>query len=252
MGASERTREQVRGLLRHAPGTVETLSSIYQKITVVLNLPCALLYTQTSPIESSGIPPGLSFCPSGHLPPMPLPWEVIDGFDLRQWIETLSSIYQKITVVLRRPFTLLYTQTSPIESSGIPPGLSCCPKEYIPCPTSPSDRAAIPVVHDSPKGSTAPSMRKRLREATNATNVIPAPASVTVIPGERPGKHSLKGIPSAFCVGGMGSSKKRRLPTTSRPPDMVVRMTRRTSWRSATAATVPCMHARESGGETND
>jgi hypothetical protein len=39
-------------------------------------------------------------------------------------LETLSLLYQKITVVLRRPFTLLYTQTSPTGSSGNPPGLS--------------------------------------------------------------------------------------------------------------------------------
>jgi len=56
--------------------------------------------------------------------------------------ETLSLNYQKITVVLSSPCALLYTQTSPIESSGKPPGLSFCPKEISACPTSPSDRAA--------------------------------------------------------------------------------------------------------------
>ena len=110
--------------------------------------------------------------------------------------------YQKITVVLSSPCALLYTQTSPIESSGKPPGLSFCPKEYPSCPTSPSDRAATQAVRDSPKVGTARSMRKKLRGPTSVTNVIPAPTSATAHPGGKPGRSFLTGIPSASCAGG--------------------------------------------------
>jgi len=162
--------------------------------------------------------------------------------------ETQSLKYQKITVVLSSSCTLLYTQTSPIESSGIPPGLSFCPKEYPSCPTNPSDRAAIRAVHISPTVGTARSMRKRLRAPTNATNEIPAPTSATAPPGGRPGKHSLKGIPSASCAGERDALHERRLPIISLPLDMVVRMTRRTSWHYATGATQPSTGARETDG----
>jgi len=92
------------------------------------------------------------------------------------------------------------------------------------------------------------SMRKRLREPTNAINEIPTPTNVTDPPGERPGKHSLKGIPSANCVTGWEDLHQRRLPITSRPPDMVVLMMRRTSWRYVTGATRPSTGARETDG----
>ena len=156
--------------------------------------------------------------------------------------------YQKITVVLSSPFTLLYTQTSPIESSGIPPGLSFCPKEYPSCPTSPSDRAATQAVHISPTVGTARSMRKRLRAPTNATNEIPAPTSATDPLGGRPGKHSLKGIPSASCVASREDLHKQQSSITSLPLDMVVLMTKRISWHYVTGATRPSTGARETDG----
>ncbi len=86
--------------------------------------------------------------------------------------ETQSLNYQKITVVLRSRSTLLYTQTSPIESSGIPPGLSFCPTEYPSCPTSPSDRAATQAVPISPKVGTARSMRSWRRKPKNGLREI--------------------------------------------------------------------------------
>ena len=162
--------------------------------------------------------------------------------------ETQSLKYQKITVVLSSSCTLLYTQTSPIESSGIPPGLSFCPKEYPSCPTSPSDRAATQAVHISPTVGTARSMRKRLRAPTNATNEIPAPTSATAPPGGRLAVSSSPSIPSASCAGERDALHERRLPIISLPLDMVVRMTRRTSWHYATGVTRPSTGARETDG----
>ena len=162
--------------------------------------------------------------------------------------ETQSLKYQKITVVLSSSSTLLYTQTSPIESSGIPPGLSFCPKEYPSCPTSLSDRAATQAVHDSPKVGTVRSMRKRLQRPTNATSGIPAPTSATAPPGGRLAVSSSPSIHSASCVAGREDLHERRLHITSLPLDMVVRMTRRTSWHYATGATRPSTGARETDG----
>ena len=162
--------------------------------------------------------------------------------------ETQSLKYQKITVVLSSSCTLLYTQTSPIESSGIPPGLSFCPKEYPSCPTSPSDRAATQAVHISPTVGTARSMRKRLRAPTNATSGIRLPADDMDQHGERLGKSSSPSIPSASCAGERDALHERRLPIISLPLDMVVRMTRRTSWHYATGATRPSTVVKRTDG----
>ena len=170
-------------------------------------------------------------------------------WNVRDIHETQSLKYQKITVVLSSSCTLLYTQTSPIESSGIPPGLSFCPKEYHSCPTSPSDRAAIRVAHDSPKVGTARSMRKRLQRPTNATSGIPAPTSATAPPGGRLAVSSSPSIHSASCVAGREDLHERRLPIISRPLDMVVLMMRRTSWHYATGATRPSTGVKRTDGK---
>ena len=47
----------------NGPRASETLSLLYQNITVVLSLPFTLLYTQTSPIESLENSFRDSFCP---------------------------------------------------------------------------------------------------------------------------------------------------------------------------------------------
>ena len=139
-----------------------------------------------------------------------------------------------------------------IQSSGNPPRLSFCPKENSRCPTSPSDHAAIRVVQISPKVGTARSMQKRQRGLTSTTNGIQAPTNATVHPGGRPGKHSLKDIPSASCAEGRGEQPRRWSSTTSMPPDRAVPMTRRTSWPCVQAAIPPSTDERKMMGCTGN
>jgi hypothetical protein len=47
--------------------TTDTQTLKCQKITVALSVPSALRYTQTSPTDSSGDHPGLSFCPKENI-----------------------------------------------------------------------------------------------------------------------------------------------------------------------------------------
>jgi len=160
--------------------------------------------------------------------------------------------YQKITVVLSSCFAIQYTQTSPYRARGILPGFLFAPKEKPWCPTSPSVRAAIRVVPDSPKVGTVRSMRKRLREPTSATNDIRAPTSVTAHPGGKRGRNFLTSIPSASCAEGREERHRLHWSTTSMPPDRAVPMTRRTSWPCAQAAIPPSTDDRKMMGCTRN